>query len=358
MKRIYKILLLTAALIAVIFVILNLLLPSFAKKAIVEQIEKNFNVSASLEGVNITPPLSINLTGLKIGDIFQARRISLSPNLLGLFAGKIVLSGVTIIEPIVRIEQSGKGTLNIPQPQGSGNTPPIYMTGLTVRNGEVVFTDKKVTPQGFKVMLANINADISKVVLPIASLKINFKLAADFIKPDNQKIGNMDFQGWVDFGTKDMDGALEVKDLDIVYFAPYYGDFISNKKLLSAVLNTKTTLISKNNNLSTVTNFRLSNLVYAESEEGKIEEDVSLDLTRRALDLFTDAKGNLELEFDFNTKLDNPSVSIAQLQKIILKAAAKNIINQNPEDLLKKVSDNIEHFKSIGEELEKIFKSK
>ena len=355
MKKINKIIIWVIAVIAGIFIILNLIVPSFAKKIIVEQIEENLKVKASLGRINITPPFSINLIDLKIGDLFQADRVSVSPNILGFFAGKIVLSSVALINPVITVEQSKEGELNIPQLEQKGKQPPVYITGLALRNGKVIFIDKKAIPQGFKIILSRINVDISKVVLPPTSLKTNFKVSGDFLRPDNKKIGSINFLGWLDFGPKDMDGVLEVKDLDISYFSPYYGSFISSKKLLSAKLNSKTKFRSRNNNLDTVTNLRLSDLVYAKYEESELQVS-SLSLSRNALDFFTDTKGNLDLEFDINTKLDAPNISIEQLKKVIFKAAAKNLANQNPEDLIKKVNDNIEQFKAFGKGLEKIFK--
>lgn len=357
MKKINKIIIWVIAVIAGIFIILNLLLPSFVKKIIVEQIEENLKIKTGLGEVNITPPLSINLIDLKIGDLFQADRVSVSPNILGFFAGKIVLNGVVLINPVIRLEQSKEGKFNIPQLEQKGKQPPVYIAGLALRNGKIIFNDKKAGSQGLKIILSRVNADVSKVVLPITSLKTNFKVSGDFLRPDDKRIGSVNLSGWLDFGPKDMDGVLVIKDLDISYFSPYYGSFISSKKLLSAKLNAKTTFRSKNNNLDTLTNLRLSDLVYAKYEESELQVP-SLSLTRNALDFFTDAKGNLDLEFDISTQLDNPNISIAQLEKIILKAATKNLANQSPEDLIRKVNDNIEQFKAFGKGLEKIFKDK
>lgn len=357
MKKGNKIIIWILAVAVCVFLILNLAVSLFAKKIIIGQIEDNLKMRASLSRVNITPPFSINLIDLKIGDLFQSDRISVSPNIFGFFTGKIVLSRVSLINPVITLEQYSDGKLNLPQLEQKGKQPPVYITGLSLRNGRVIFNDKKVSPEGFKIILSRINADVSKVILPLTSLKTNFKVSADFLEANDQKIGSIIFSGWLDFGPKDMQGILTVRDLDITYFSPYYGNFISNKKLLSAKLNTKTTFNSKNNNLDILTNLRLSDLIYA--NEGRNDSEVQLfSLTRNALDFFTDTKGNLDLEFNISTKLDNPNIDIAQLEKVILKAAAKNLANQNPEDLIKKVSDNIEQFKAFGKGLEKIFKNK
>jgi len=357
LKKVTKIIIWVITVIVCIFVILNLTVPFFVKKIVVEQIEENFKEKASLDGINITPPFSINLINLKIGDLFHVDRVSVSPNIFGFFAGKIVLNDLALVNPVITLEQYSDGKLNLPQLEQKGKQPPVYITGLVLRNGRVIFNDKRVNPEGFKTILGRINADISRVMFPLTSVKTNFKVSADFLKTDGQKIGSIIFSGWLDFRPKAMDGVLTVKNLDITYFSPYYGNFISSKKLLSAKLNTSASLKSRNNNLDILTNLRLSDLVYAREEQGEGELP-ELSLTRNALDFFTDTQGNLNLEFDINTKLDNPNIDIAQLKKIILKAAAKNLANQNPEDLIKKINDNIGQFKAFGKGLEKIFKDK
>lgn len=357
MKRAPKIIIWVIAVVAAVFVILNLTLPSLARKIITEQIEDNLKMKVSLGSVSITPPLSVNLVNLKIGDLFKADRISVTPNILGFFAGKIVLSGVTLINPVINIEQSKEGKFNIPQFEASKGQPSVYITDFSLRNGKIVFIDKKIEARGFKVILSKINADISKAVLPVTSLKANFKFSADLLKEDEAKIGDIVFSGWVNFTPKDMDAKLDLRDLDITYFSPYYGEFLSRKKLLSAKLNTQTEFNSRDNNLNILTDFRLSNMIYAADGDSGPEAH-SLSLAKNALDFFTDQEGNLILEFEVNTKLDNPGLSIDELKKVILKAAVKNIARQNPEDLIKKVTDNIEQFKDFGKEMKRIFKGK
>ena len=94
MKRITKIILFFIAIAAAVLLLLNLVLFLFANRIIVSQLEKNLRMKVSLKGVNITPPLSVNLDSLQVEDLFKADRISISPSLLGLLTGKIVCSVV------------------------------------------------------------------------------------------------------------------------------------------------------------------------------------------------------------------------------------------------------------------------
>ena len=152
-----------------------------------------------------------------------------------------------------------------------------------------------------------------------------------------------------------MDAKIQVKDLEITQFAPYYGNFISNKKISSGKLNLTSMLKAKNNQLEIVNNFRLSGLVYAQQEQGGIEELSGLDMVKNALDLFTDKSGNLDLEFTINTQLDKPALDPDKLKGMILKAAMKNLANQPPEELAEKVMDTVDKIKEFSKGLKEIF---
>ncbi|MCX5707127.1 MAG: DUF748 domain-containing protein [Candidatus Omnitrophica bacterium] len=359
MKKINKVLIIILVVFFSIFILANIAVSVFAKKIVVEQLEQNLKVKASLGSINISLPFSVNLNNLEIKDLVKINRLSVSPNIFAIFAGKIVLGSVVLVDPLVTLTQGPDGRLNLPQLEQKGVKPPeVYVTSLAIRNGKVIFNDKKASPEGFKVILERINVDISKVMFPPTSLKANFKASANFMNSSDKKIGNLLFSGWIDFGPKDMVANLNLKDLDIPYFEPYYGNFISNKKLLAAKLNIGSTFRAKDNDLNIQTNFKLSDIVYAQEEPTEQGTKPQLDLVKNTLDFFTDEKGNLNLDFEVKTKLDKPNITVSQLQKMIFKAAAKNIVNQSPESLIKKVNDNIDQFKEFGKSLEDIFKKK
>lgn len=202
------------------------------------------------------------------------------------------------------------------------------------------------------MILDKLNIKISKVSLPITSLATDFSLSAELVNSCVLPFGNIELNGRLDYQTRDLDARLKVKDLDIVNFAPYYGNFISNKKLSSALLNLNSTFKARNNDLQIASEFNLSNLVY---EKAEIEKPELATVVKDALDLFTDQNGNLRLEFNIDTKLDNPNLSPEKIKKIILKAAMKNLANQSPEQMVNKVANIIDKYREIGKGLKKIF---
>lgn len=267
MKKINKILLWIFVTFLCFFIFTNIVVALFAKRIVVQQIEQNLKTRVSLDKISINLPFSLNLVNLEIGDLLKVERLSISPNIFGFLAGKIMLNRVTLINPVVNLRLGSDGSLNLPKPEQKGKSPEVFLISLAVRNAKFIFTDNKISNSGYQVILGKINADISKVMFPPTSLKANFKLSADALNPHENKLGGIMFSGWVDFGPKDMDGTLSVKDLDLIYFSPYYGNFISNKKLLSARLNINTSFKSKDNNLDVTTRLRLTDLVYAKEEQ-------------------------------------------------------------------------------------------
>ncbi|MCK9603213.1 MAG: DUF748 domain-containing protein [Candidatus Omnitrophica bacterium] len=355
MKKI-KILVGVLAVILVLFFALSIVVSLHGKKFIESRIEQSLKMKVSLGKISLGFPLSVNIKNLELGNIFKADVVSFSPNLLGLMAGKVVLDGVTITRPLINLEQSPEGKLNLPQIAQKGKQPPVFLTGLTINNGKLIFTDKKISAEGYKTILEGINLKVSKVMLPPTSLNTRFNLSANFLSPDGKALGSIDTNGWIDFRPKNMDAIFQIKDLEVTHFSPYYGDFISSRKILSGKLNFTSYLKAKNNDLKAECKLLLSGLTY--EQQALPEGETKLDLFKSTLDFFTDKEGNLNLEFEINTRLDKPAITRAELHKIILNAAKRNLSNQSPQELYEKVSDTVKQFKKFGKELKDIFKNK
>jgi uncharacterized protein YneF (UPF0154 family) len=353
MQKKLKILLIIIAIFLAIFVVAGIFVGIYAPKIIEDQIQQNLKVKASLSKVSLNLPFTINLEKLEIGNLASIKRISFSPNLAALLFGKIVIHGLNIVEPVINLEQSADGKMNLPVMEQKGKPPVIYVTSFNLRDGKIIFTDKKITPAGFQVIVNDLNIKVSKVALPVTSLAANFSVSAQLLSFQGVPFGDIVFSGWLDYLAKDMDAQLEVKGLDLTKLSVYYGNFISNRKLTSANLDLVSTFKARNNALRIVTKLNLSHLAYALEQEQ--EQQLNLDLMKNALDFFTDSKGNLRLEFDIDTLLDNPALSQEKIKKIILKAAMKNLSNQSPQQLMDKVTTVIDQYKGLGKELKAIF---
>ncbi|MDD5130875.1 MAG: DUF748 domain-containing protein [Candidatus Omnitrophica bacterium] len=351
MKKKFEIVFWICGIFIVIFLSANILIGIYAPKIIEQQIQQNLKLKASLGKISLSLPFTVNLEKLEIGNLANIKKVSFSPNLAALFFGKIVIHGLTILEPVINLEQSADGKLNLPVTEQKGKPPAIYLTSLNLREGKVIFTDKKISADGFQAVITKLNIKVAKVAFPITSLETNFEMSAQLLGSQGEPFGDIAFSGWLDYLAKDLDAVLEIKGLDVTKFSAYYGNFISNRKLTSARLDVVSAFTARSNALHIATKFNLSNLVYAQAQN----EQLNIDLMKNALDLFTDTKGNLRLEFDIDTLLDKPSLSPEKIKGIILKAAMKNLSNQSPQQLIDKVATVIDQYKGLGKELKEIF---
>ena len=351
----FKWLIILLVVFLVIFIVVNILFGIFARQIVIDQIQNNLNTPVKLESISLSLPLCVNLSGLEVGSLAKVKKLSVSINPLGFLAKKVVISNLSMLEPQIFLTQGADGSMNLPVLKQGGNPPPVYLTGIQIKNGRVIFTDKKVSSGITQIIIEKLRLNASKDMLPVTSLNVRFDFSADFTDTADNRLGNVSAEGWVDLGPKNMDAKIQVKDLEITQFAPYYGNFISNKKISSGKLNLTSMLKAKNNQLEIVNNFRLSGLVYAQQEQGGIGELSGLDMVKNALDLFTDKSGNLDLEFTINTQLDKPALDPDKLKGMILKAAMKNLANQPPEELAEKVMDTVDKIKEFSKGLKEIF---
>lgn len=342
---------------AALYLILNVALGAFGKAVIVGQIEKNLKTKASLERVTFGFPLSMHISKLEVGDLLKADTISVSPSILGFFTGKIVLNELRITHPEITVIKSSEGKLNLPKYESKGKPPPILLAGLKAKDGKFIFIDKKINPGGHRVVVKDINANIAKAAFPPTSLYAKFNVSASLADNSGNPSGSALASGWIDLGHKDMDGRIELKDIDGSSLAPYYQNIIPSKKLLSAKLNFTADLKAKHNDLTARCRAEFSNLAYERPGSSGDRGEVS-DIIPTILNIFSDDSGNMVLNFTINTKLDNPRIDLVSLRGSIGQAAVESVASQPPQKVIEKVKEAAEEFKEIGESLKDIFKNK
>ena len=352
MKKPAKVIIWILAVILAVFLVLDVIFILFGKTIVAGQIEKTLKLKASLGSLTVRFPLTVSFKDSEIKDLIKADSISLSPSLLGFLVGRVVLNNLAIERPVITVSRDAQGKFNLPVLEQKGKQPPVLMAGLKISDGRLIFTDNKINPEGYQVIVDKINVDISKVTLPPASLSTNFKVSAILLDREGNPAGEAGLNGWIDFGPKDMDGRLELKDIEAASLAPYLQDMIKVKKLLSARIGLSADLKAKNNNLSAKCHVEFSRQARLD------KQDSSSDIASDVLSIFSDDAGNMAFDFTINTKLDNPRLNSLNMKGIIGQAAVDNIASQPAENVIEKVKDTVEKFKDIGDSFKDIFKKK
>ncbi|MDD5512482.1 MAG: DUF748 domain-containing protein [Candidatus Omnitrophica bacterium] len=357
MKKFIKVLIWLLVIFLAFFAAAGILLAVHGKRIVTSRMEETLKMPVKLDSIGLRLPFSVRVVNLQVGDLAKAKEISFTPQLLGLLAGKLVISDLQLEGPQFNLVKYPDGTLNLPV-LASQSGPQLILTGLAINNGRFSYLDQSIRQEALETVMHKIDLRINKAFFPLTSLNAKINFSGELIDPQEKPLGGASAEGWIDFRAKDMDLTFKVNDLDITYFSAYYGDFISEKKLSSAKLNLLSLFKAKNNALAINSDLRLTDLVYTQEDEAQEAELPTLDFTKKTLDLFADANGNIQLNFTINTLFDRPQVSIAELKKAILQAAVQNLANQPTDQLINKISNMVEDFENFGRQMKDIFKNK
>lgn len=134
MKKKLKILFLVCIILLAIFIVANILLSAFAPKIIENQLEQNLKLKSSIGKISLNAPFIITIERLEIGDFASIKKVSLSPDLIGLLFGKIVIHGLNIVNPVINLVQSADGKFNLPVLEQKSKPPTVYLTSLRIEN--------------------------------------------------------------------------------------------------------------------------------------------------------------------------------------------------------------------------------
>jgi len=360
MKKIPKIIVWIGVTLVAIHLFLIVAVALFGKTILISRVEKSLKRQVALESLRIGFPLSINLRKLDIPGLVKIESLTIRPSLLGFLAGKIIFSEVKIVRPQLTLEKGRDGRLNLAssntESSAKSNRPPFLLTALDIKEGEIVFIDRKVDPSGYKMQVKRINAHISKVSFPPTSLLTRFELSSFLGKSQDSSKGGLSASGWIDFRPKDMEGEIKLKDIDLTYFTPYFQKALKGRRMVSGKANLTSDLKAINNNLEAKCLLALSDLVY--KQEKPEEEQSSLNLIPDVMGIFFNATNKASFNFTIRTKLDKPVINLGGLKKAAAITAMKNVIAQPPEKIIEKVKDIGEQFEDFGKEIKDIFKKK
>jgi len=316
------------------------------KEALTKAIKKEVNISA----VSLRLPFSLEIKDLEISDFAQVDKVLISPVVIGFLKGKVILGQISLIQPRFSIGKTADGNWNLPegilekiQNKQAGQAP-VLISGLFVKNGNIKFKDETKTP-AFNFSIRNINLDIGNKILSFNPILIRFLGKAEIVAKEDQPVSVLRAKGWVDFLKKDMRGMVELSDLDAVYFLPLYSKYMTSN-LKNAVLNFKSDLAAKNNDLVANCRLLIKNLVFEKNKDETAPSISFFDIV--AGGLVTENK-EVNVDFVIKTKLDHPKIDLVKLSGSVMAKALGEQMMQNPEQ-------TVENIKSVGKQFEKLGK--
>jgi hypothetical protein len=293
------------------------------KGMIIDNLQKITGKKARIGYINLLPLLKLRIDDLDIEGIAKIKEITVSPSLIYLFAGKIALNKVLILEPQITyvrkaaVEGQGEvffGALSrnkdVKIRQG------LVIKRLKIKNARINFTDYVSSEQGLEIMIRDVNFYLNNAYVFPASVITNFKLEGNIPWKEGEAEGKIEAEGWVDFNKKNMQAKLNISDIDGVYLYPYYSDWVDLDKarIEKATLNFTSDIQGLNNDITAQCHLELANMVRRALSDGEQSEKAAR-ITDAVLDIFKALnQGNIVLDFTIKTKMDKPEFGFSNIK--------------------------------------------
>ena len=320
-RKIERILGIVIISLAVIFTTLYLFVAMMGQAILTKELESLTHRKVTIGYFSITPSLKLEIKALEIQGIAKLRSVYLSPSLIGLLRGKLILNQLTLTNPEFfltkfpeEITNTSVSTVAIVPPVVKASEPkknislPFGIVRFNIKDGELTFIDQTVSSGSIKIVVKDINSTISNLYFYPNSSVTDFRFKAIIPWKDKEDQGKIEFAGWANFLKKDIRATLKVNDIDAVYLYPYYSYWVDLDKarIEKAKLNFSSEIHGLNNNVTLDCHLELTDMVRKPLAIGESEEKAS-KVTSIVLDRFKGMdSGKVELNFAIRTKMDSP----------------------------------------------------
>lgn len=336
-----------------------------SKGLIVQYLEDYFGRQTIISSINIIPPFRLEIDDLRVGDLFSARRVIISPSLVGMLLGRVAFNDIVLIEPQVVLKRTKEGKFDLgltdapgeetdaAKPQFKAKTQNktansdkikervkkrlIIIGDLYVKDGKLSFTDSKVSKKGFSITISDIDIIASKLSLSVLPTPINFTVKAKIFTSEENK-ASIDFSGWVNLFKRNMEAKFNLTNFDLTFLAPYYSA-VTNSQVKSGFLSAEADVNSKNNNLNVKCRLSVKDFLFKEPVKEQENEGSMISALSPFIFSFFDTKGGHPQEFTLEGKLYPFRIEKVNFNCFIAKDKVQDLFSSEPQELIEKVKE-------------------
>jgi hypothetical protein len=350
-----------------IFLALSLFVAFGVKGVAKNYLEQVLGKKVEFSGFRFSMPFAIEVDNFKAQNLCEIKKARLSLSFWQLFTGKVYFDRIELDYPVFYLERLHGNDLNISpiiarqmassnaSGEGSSNgksanvekktnkqdfQPEIFFAIFSIKKGKLQLLDKTIRDEGFKVDIQDIDLQLTKFQNP--PLKSEFDLSANVLGRSDQPVGEIKLTGFIDMVKKDMSADMNIKNLDGVFFQPYFQMFLPSD-LESAKVNMNFNAEARNNKLYGKGNLVVENLAL-KNQDSTNKENLNGPLAGVIMSGMVNPAGRGEMEFDLlETSLDNPKWRIRPNIKII-QTTVQNFMS-DPQGTIDKVKSIADIFK-------------
>jgi hypothetical protein len=312
------------------------------KALLARNLEEALKKEVSIGYVGLKMPLTLEIRNLRIGELADINYISVSPSLIGLLGGKIILNEVKFVKPEISwerelpVDEAAEGNPTnveraLAQSQENLNpagglqrredkvTLPVIIKYLEVEDGIINFTDRTISESGIKITLEKIFLDVDNLCLFPKSIITNFRLDAKIPWQRNSNEGVVYASGWIDLFKKNMQARLEIEGIDGVYLHPYYSNWVDleNSRIKEASLDFISDIQGQSNEIVAQCRLELADIKFSPRPPDQSEHKAER-ITTAVLGIFRAlGQGRVILNFTIRTRMDNPEFKFDSISSAV-----------------------------------------
>jgi hypothetical protein len=382
----FKIILRTALVLIIVIILTGVTACTYlafnGRAILLSELEKNLGVKAQISSLRVSFPPALVVDGFAIQDSIKIDRLIVSPSLLALIRGDIILNTLIIEKPVLQVTRNSddsfdfckgifnKGAIAAEPQRKPGETAPadskkktkkprkFYLSRLKIKDANIEFTDNGIAgAEPFKMRFANVNLDVFHPFL-FNFFRMQFKGQGDLLSDADDKIGKLAISGWADILAKDMNADVALSGARLTYLKPYYKKFLK-RDLSSGDIDVTALLISKNNDMTADCHLELNNIAFKEQETTAPEQDTTepIDFTLFAVNSLLSSEGKVVFDFSVRTKMDRPRFEKIKIKGSFLQSAIQGTMSKPPQQAIEDFKTIGKQFESIGKEFKKAFKN-
>ena len=341
-----------------------------------QQLKNKLNKEVNIGYFGVRLPLDLEIKDLNIEGLAKVDHIFISPSLLRLLTGKIVLNEIKILNPEINWERkltadseavnadvadtdvanaeavnaeiahtettnaatgdSKKGDNPTTNPHRASNrqTLQIIIKKLRVNDGIINFTDRTIPEPGIQITLKEFYFELDNLYLFPKSAITNFQLNAKIPWQAELNEGTIYASGWINPYKKDMQARLAIEDIDGVYLHPYYSEWVDleNSRIEEANLNFTSDIQGQNNDVIAQCRLELTDIKFRPRPSEQPEHNAE-KLAHWLLNLFRELnQGRVVLSFPIKTKMDKPEFNFDSIATAV-DAIVSQGANSNKVDI-------------------------
>jgi hypothetical protein len=331
MKTLRKILFIGVIIFALIFASAYAFLLLRGKAVIIQQLEGLTHRKVNLGYAGLTLPLNLEIRKLDIPGLAKVDYAYVSPSILGLLSGNIVLNDLKLIKPEFVYEKTAAKT----QESSADINPPLVLATyqprvipqkrqslrlvikhLNIKDGKLDFVDHTVGSDGIKITVKDIDFDLTNLYMYPYSVVTDFAFSGKIPWLQGQQEGKIEAEGWLNLFKRDMQATLRIADIDGIYLYPYYSQWVDLEKarIEKAKLNLTSNIKSVDNNLTAACHLELTDIVFKPRPDEEAQ-DKAEKIAAAVLDIFKVLnKGKIVFNFTIKTKMINPAFSLNDIK--------------------------------------------